>query len=342
MQMLRTLALSGAIAALGAAASAQEDMLELSVALGVIDANFNTTTASVFQLADEMGYFERHGVHVTYVALDGTPAAVAALNSGAVDLADIGIDAAIRLRAENDVPVRGFITTSIGPAFLIAGRDDIQTLADLAGRSFAVADNGSLDHTLTQAVLRASGVEEPSWVAIGAPDVRVQALAAGQVDATTVSYGTWSSIEGTAGLHVILSPDDFASDAPTMTKFVAGLESTFEEKHEAIQRFTDALLDASRALQADPGSWVEAAVAGRPDLTREALERTAQLNLTRWCVNGCMRPENVQDAIDFIYSNPEFAEVPMVAADDLVDYSFTEHSIETMGAAGGNALDARN
>jgi len=342
MQMLRTLALSGAIAALATAAAAQDDMLELTVALAVIDANFNTTSASVFRLADEQGYFERHGVHVTYVSLDGTPAAVAALNSGEVDLADISIDAAIRLRAENDVPVRGFIASSMGAAFLIAGKDDIQTLADLAGRSYAIADNGSLDHTLTQAVLRANGAEEPAWVAIGAPDVRVQALAAGQVDATTVSFGTWSSIEGTPGLHVILQPDEFSRNAPTITKFVAGLESTLEEKHEAIQRFTDALIEASRALQADPEGWVDAAAAARPDLTREALERTAQLNLTRWCINGCMNPANLQGSVDFIYSNPDFAEVPVIPADDLVDYSFTAHTLETMGAAGGDALDARN
>ncbi len=343
MQMLRSLALSGAtLAAMTGAAVAQDDMLELTVALAVIDANFNTTTASVFRLADEMGYFERHGVEVTYVSLDGTPAAVAALNSGDVDLADIGIDAAIRLRAENDVLVRGIITSSIGPAFLIAGRDEIQTLADLAGRSFAIADNGSLDHTLTQAVLRANDAEEPSWVAIGAPDVRVQALAAGQIDATTVSFGTWSSIDGTPGLHVIMTPDEFAQDAPTLTKFVAGLESTLEEKHEAIQRFTNALLEASRALQADPEGWVDAAAAARPDLTREALERTAQLNLTRWCINGCMTTDNVQSALDFIYSNPEFAGVPVVGGDDLVDYSFTTQALEELGVAGGDALDARN
>src|SRR4051794_4029870 len=80
-------------------------MLELRLA--VADDNVNPVTDSVLRLADSMGYYKAHGVHVTLVALQGTPQAVAALNSGAVDLADIAIDASIRLRAANNVALRG-------------------------------------------------------------------------------------------------------------------------------------------------------------------------------------------------------------------------------------------
>jgi len=332
-------------AALATTATAQEEeMLHLTVALAVLDANFNTTTGSIFRIADEMGYFERAGVDVEFVSLDGTPAAVAALHSGDVDLADISIDAAIRLRAENDVPVRGVIATSVGTPFLIAGKEEIATVSDLAGHSFAIADNGSLDHTLTLAVLRSLGLDPdgPAFVAIGAPDVRVQALAAGQVDATTVSYGTWSSIEGTAGLHVIMQPDEFGTHAPAMGKFVAGLESTLAEKSEAVQRFTEAMIEAARAMQADSSSWVEAAVAARPDLTRQGIEGAAAINAGRWCINGCMSEAMVTGAIDFIYANPEFAEVPVLGIGDLADLSFTTRALEDLGVAGGTGLDARN
>src|SRR5690606_3416887 len=100
---LKPLILSAAAAAAlatGAAAQNQyDDVLDLTLALGVIDANFNPTTNSVLKLAETWGYYERHGLNVEIIALDGTPQAAAALNSGAVDMADISIDVALRLRA---------------------------------------------------------------------------------------------------------------------------------------------------------------------------------------------------------------------------------------------------
>ena len=219
--VLASVAMAAGLLAWGPALA--QDPMELTVALGVDDANFNPTTASVFKLADSMGFYEKYGLKVTFVALDGTPQAVAALQADQVDLADISLDAAVRLKAANGVDIRGVVAVSTGSPFLIATKTDITSLEGLAGRSYAIADNGSLDHQLTQAVLRGKGLDPamPAYVPIGAPNVRVQALAAGQVDATTVSFGTYSSIEGTEGVHVLLPADEFSAYAPAVSKFAA-------------------------------------------------------------------------------------------------------------------------
>jgi NitT/TauT family transport system substrate-binding protein len=341
---LTTMLTSATAATLGLPGLARaEDVLELTVALGVDDANFNPTTASVFRLAKDFGFYKKYGVKVTFVALDGTPQAVAALQSGSVDVADISLDAAARLRAANNVPLKGFVAVATGSPFLIAARSDIKTLQDLAGRSFAIADNGSLDHALTQAVLRSYGIDPaaPNFVAIGAPNVRVQALASGKVDATTVSFGTYASIDGTPDVHVLLPADDFSARAPALAKFVATREETIAAKGEALQRFTNALIDAARELEAHPDRWVEAAVAARPDLTRPKLELTSKFIASRWCVNGCMNPKKPDDSVAFVYANPDFKDVPVIPSADLVDLSFTANAIKTLGAAGGTGLDAQ-
>ena len=330
-----------ALASTSIAHSQPADMLELKLALGVADTQFNLTTGSVFQLAEQFGYFEKHGVKVTIVPLEGTPQAVAALNAGAVDIADIGIDAALRLRAENDLPVRGIVATSRGAAFLIAARSDIETVEDLQGRSFAIADNGSLDHTLTQAVLRAYGADAPNFVAIGAPDVRIQALAAGRIDATTVSYGTFLSINNPPGINVLVSPDDFSERAPALAKFVAALDETIETKHEALQRFTTALMETARAMQTEPQRWVDAITVARTDLTPENIQLTSDLIQTRWCVNGCVNPDELRKAVDFAYANPDFEGVSAVAAEDIIDQSFVEGALETLGTFEGETIDQR-
>lgn len=330
--------------ALVASHAAAQDLPELSVALGVDDAGFNVTTSSVFRLAQDLGYFEKHGVEVTFVPLDGTPQAVAALQAGAVDAADISLDAAIRLRASNDIALRGVVAVSTGSPFLMAAIDEIEGPEDLAGRTYAIADNGSLDHSLTQAALQGLGLDPagPAYVAIGAPAVRVQALAAGQVEATTVSFGTYGAIEGTPGFHVIVDPTEFSQFAPAVTKFVAIGEETIAEKDDAILRFTMALMDVSRAMAADPEGWIEMATAARSDLPPEAIARNGHFLSERFCVNGCLDPAEVESSIAFIYANPEFADIPPVTADDLVSYSFVDRAMEALGTAGGTGLDARN
>jgi NitT/TauT family transport system substrate-binding protein len=328
----------------GTGAAFSPNYPELVVTLASDDEVFNPTTSSVFQLAQDMGYFDRHQVRITFVGLDGSPAAAAALQSGAVDVAHLTIDSAIRLDAANDLPVRGFLSVGTGIPFLIASRDDIATLEDLAGRSFAISDIGGLDHLLTQDVMRSFGADpdSPSFVAIGAPSVRVQALAAGQVDATTVSFGTFAAVEETPGLHVLLAPEEFATRAPAQPKFLVARDDVIEEKREAIQRFTDAIIEASRDFAEDPERWIEAATAARPDLTAENIQRIADFNASLWCVNGCMQPEMLQKSMDFIYATPDFADVPVIGLDDIVDFSFTETALEEMGVVETTGLDSRS
>jgi len=327
----------------GMAVAQTADVVELSVALAVDDAGFNVTTSSVFRLAQDLGFFEKHGVVVTYVALDGTPQAVSALLSGDVDAADIALDAAIRLTATGDLALKGIVATGTGSPFLIATRDDIASVADLAGRSYAIADYGSLDHSLTQAVLRGMGTDpaSPAYVPIGAPSVRVQALAASQVDATTVSFGTFGSIEGTEGIHVLVPPAEFSDFAPALTKFVAVRADMVEENAEALQRFTQALIDTSREMAAHPEIWVDAAAAARTDIPRPSLERTAGFLVDRWCVNGCIDPAELDASVAFVYANPDFADVPAMTAADLVDLSFTARALETLGIDTSEGFDAR-
>jgi NitT/TauT family transport system substrate-binding protein len=339
-----TLAGAALVVLAGTGAAFAQDFPELTVTLATDDNVFNPTTSSVFQLAEDFGFYDKHQVKINFVGLDGTPLAAAALQSGDVDVAHISIDAAIRLDAGNDLPVRGFLSVGSGIPFLIASKSEITSLGELEGRSFAISDIGGLDHALTQAVLRSFGLdpELPDFVAIGAPSVRVQALAVDRVDATTVSFGTYAAVEDTPGIHVLLPADEFASRAPALPKFLVVREDRIEEKREALQRFTNAIMDASREFASNPESWIEAAVERRPDLDRDSIERTAGLNSTMWCVNGCLKPDTLKASMDFAYSNPDFSDVPLIGVDDVVDFSFTDAALEKFGVAETAGLDRRN
>ena len=61
---------------------------------------------------------------------------------------------------------------------MIVGKTSIGSVEELNGKTFAIAQVGSQDHQLSSKVLAAKGVPEDSinYVAIGAPNVRAQAL----------------------------------------------------------------------------------------------------------------------------------------------------------------------
>ena len=337
-RLLITIALGLAVIAPATTARAQ-DMLELKLATADVD--YNPTTDSVLKLAARLGIYEKHGVKVEIVPLEGSPQVVAALNSGAVDLGDISIESAIRLRAENDIPIKGLVAGTLGAPFLIATKTEITAVDELVGKSFAISDTGGLDHTLTQMVLKSSGVaaDGPSYVAVGAPAARVQALAAGKVDATTASYGTFLAVADTPGIHILVQPEDFSAATPGLSKFVAALDTTITNKHEALQRFVDALVETSRLYAANPDQWVSAMAEVRDDLPKPTLEKTAAFLTDRWCVYGCLNAHELEKTVAFVYSNAEFKDIKAIPSEDLVDRQFIAKAIETLGPVAGEAVD---
>src|SRR5690606_38134213 len=109
-------------------------------------------------------------------------------------------------------------------------------------------------------------------VPLGQPDVRAQALAAGQIDATTVSIGVWSSLPDTTGLHVIVDTDAYYAAAPVVNKVNIVLAETLETRGEEVDAVVRALIRASRDVAADPSLWVAFMQEARPDVDVATLE----------------------------------------------------------------------
>ena len=127
---------------------------------------------------------------------------------------------------------------------------------------------------------------------------------------------------------------------PRQTKFIAALEPTIAAKHDALQAFADAIIDASRQFDTNPAPWIEAMGKARDDLTADNLTTaTAKFLTGRWCVNGCMSTEKVGRTVDFLLDQGfcRGQETPAVA--DIIDQSFATKSIATSGAYAGASID---
>ncbi len=290
---------------------------------------------SVMDLAEQLGYFAKEGVEVELVRVQQTPSAVAALMAGEGDMANISVDAALQLVARDQMKLKAVVSPNKSLPFLIAGKSSVGTPAGLNGKSFGVGRVGSLDHSLSTKVLRSKGADPDKidFVAIGQPNVRAQALAAGQIDATTMSIGVWLSLADKNGLEVLVSPDDYFAAAPVLNKVNVVTDEVLKNKGDQVAAVVRALVKASRDFANHPELWVDAMAVARPDVSRSNLELLAKSFVGSWSVNGGLNRDELQATVDWTYSSPDFKDLRKVSLDEWVDLSVIEGVLKSEGVA---------
>lgn len=327
----RRLAVAGVVGAVMAAAPASAQFR-----LVVVEPTTPLVLNSVMWLADQLGYYEREGVDVELIPVTDTPTAVAALLAGEGDMANVSLTAALSLVAQDLLGIKAVTSPDKFLPFSIVGDSSIHTVADLAGKTFGVASIGSLDYTLTNIVLEAMGVDPSTvtFIPIGPPPARGTALLAGQINATTMSVGTFLGLGDTSTLNVVVPVDEFLAHAGILNKVNIVPDEVLAERRDEVVAVVTALVKASRDFAADPNTWVEAMVIARPDYDRANLEILAQQFRGAWSVNGGMDLATIEAGVTAAYGTQDLAGLPMVDIDTWVDFTIADDAV---AAAGGVA-----
>lgn len=288
---------------------------------------------SVIWLAKDLGLYQREGLDIELIEFQGTPLAIAALISGDIDVGNVSTSEVIRLTALKSVALRAIHSPDARLYFLIAAREETKTVQALAGKTFAVARLGSVDHTQSMLTLKALGVNPASLtvLAMGAPPTRAQALVAGRIDATSMSVGTWVSIQREAGVKILVDHNTFFENATVVEKVNAATAKVIEEKPEQLRRFTAAIVKAARHFADNQEAWV-AAITKR----RSKLERADAVNLwngfkTSWAVNGLMNFDSYKKTADFHYQTAAFEKVPKIEVGEWTDSRFLDDVLKESG-----------
>jgi NitT/TauT family transport system substrate-binding protein len=278
---------------------------------------------SVMDLALQGGYFERAGVDVELVRVQQTPMAMIALQSGEGEMANVAVDALLQIIAQGAADLRAVTSPNKSLPFLIAAQTGIATPADLAGKRFGVGRIGSLDHSLSMKVLADSGVDTDKLeiLTLGQPNVRAQALLAGQVDATTMSIGTYTALPDRKGINILVDVDAYYKAAPVVSKVNAVSTKTLQTRGPEVQAVIEALTLASRDFASNPASWVEAMVKARPDVARTDLETLGTAFAGSWSTNGGLEKSELEYTADWIYQGEDFKALPKVPLDQWVDFA---------------------
>lgn len=288
---------------------------------------------SVFDLALREGYFTREGVEVEFVRVQQTPMALAALGAGEGEMANVGTDALLMQVVRGADDLRAVGSTDKALPFLIARRAGVA----LDGARYGVGRVGSVDHVLSMRVLEGQGVavEGLQILPLGQPPVRAQALLAGEIDATTMSIGTWLALPSHDGLEVVVDPAAYRAAVPVVTKVNAVTQAVLEDRGDDLQAVLAALTLAARDFAAKPETWVDAMARARPDVSRATLEELSVAYAKAWSVNGGVQRQELEETAAWMFDTEDFAGLTPPAMAQWVDFVPMDAVLARIGTAEG-------
>lgn len=153
-------------------------------------------------LAKQLGYFDAQGLDVTLIDEASGQSSEDQVLAGQVDAGSGSYNHTIELQAAGkNMECVVQLDIAPGEAEVVSTKEatSITTPADLAGKNLGVTELGSGTQTLTQAILKKSGVDPTNahYVPVGAGDTFIAAMQQGRIDAGMTTEPTISRLVST-------------------------------------------------------------------------------------------------------------------------------------------------
>jgi NitT/TauT family transport system substrate-binding protein len=143
-------------------------------------------------LAKEAKIYEKHGLDVELILVRGSGQTSAAILGGSLFAAPVAVpQVMMALLAGADLVNIAHTVPGVQSKLLVG--QDIKRPEDIKGKRIATSALGSLGDFLFKYIIRKNGMDpirDVTWLSIGTPPERLQALASGRVDAADLSYPT--------------------------------------------------------------------------------------------------------------------------------------------------------
>lgn len=309
----------GAILPATAITAQEDELVEISIA-------YMPNFASVYDIITGIngGFFEEEGLKVNLVEFADGPTIIAAMESGSIDIGNIGPGAHV-LPIQDRAEIIGF--AHLGNADEVLGRTDkgVSTLEDLAGKKIASASGTSAEQilllTLEEAGLTLDDVEIVDMDA----SAIVTAMISGSIDAAATWSPNTTAIKNELGDDVVMLSNNarYAEDFPsissyavtpgyvdenqaTVEKFLRGLykAANYRSKNmdEVVQWVADQLAvdPASVESQINDGDWKTAA--DQLELVESgALETYYTSQQENFIAGGRLTEEERRDATEYVH-----------------------------------------
>ncbi len=241
MQIMMLIVLVISLVGCGAAKESSSDKEGSSEALAPLKVTLPTWTGyGPLFLAQEKGFFEKHGVQVELSIIEGLAERKQALAGGKVDGMATALDVQVTMAAAGiPMEVVWLLDDSYGGDGIIA-KEGINSVADLKGKQVAFSQ-GSTSHLLILTALKQAGLTDKDiqMVEMSAGDAGA-AFVAGKVDAA-VTWEPWLSKASQANGKVLLS----TVDLPGIIIDTVGFKKEIvDQRPDDIKAFVAAMAEA--------------------------------------------------------------------------------------------------
>ncbi|PRP85466.1 hypothetical protein PROFUN_06835 [Planoprotostelium fungivorum] len=239
------------------------------------------TTIGTLSITTQENFFAAAGLNsVCTVNVPNSVAAYQYLANGTVDLLTGSIDNTLNRVFNRLQNVTALALTDLGPDYIIAGANGVNSIADLRGKSVIVDAVNSGFAYLIQSILLSNGLvlnKDYTFVAVGSTPLRYAALLKGQANNQTVyaslltyPYSGYLQFANRTDLKVIARASDYISTYAASSLNVQTSSLQNATKVELYTRYLTAYVLTSNLL-ADPNN------AGRiiNDLARDLNVSTA-------------------------------------------------------------------
>jgi NitT/TauT family transport system substrate-binding protein len=196
-----------------------------------------------FWITKEAGLFEKNGLDVTMIYVDGGSKATQALMSGDMPIAQVGGNAPVvaRLRGADITLTAGLLNVL---AYSMVVAPEIKKPEDLKGKKLSVSRFGSNSDYATRKILLKWGLKPDVDVAVlqipGGQPARMAAIQSKVVHGM-VAQPPVTNLARKLNLNIIAEPEDFGGAYPTT--LVASRASYIRDKRDTMRKFNRALLE---------------------------------------------------------------------------------------------------
>jgi NitT/TauT family transport system substrate-binding protein len=284
-------------------------------------------------VADEMGFFAKHGIKFEEVYVKGDANSMRALLAKQSLVGGVGPTTMFSALSEG-AKVKVIVASQPVVDYHIIARKGVATkLSEFPGLTMASAGPMDLTTEIPKMVLRKNGVDPKSvkFQQVGSHAARLQAVIAGRVQATMINT-LYTTIGYRGGDINIITPVALEFPGLGYTYLAVREESLANaETRKALKGFVQGTIEGARFIMDNPVKAADVMHNILPDVDKDILvEVIGRLNATKvWGVNGGVDPEVTEFTVKVQMEMGGLKK--KLTAKDVLDRSLVEEVLAVIG-----------
>lgn len=258
------------------------------------------------------------GINVKQIYVEDGPTAVQTVVRGdAQIITNVAANAGV-LAIEEGANIKMLAAPQL-MTWSLASTPDIETIPELDGKEIAVHSETSFTRTVAESFAREYDMS-PNIIYVPGSEVRAQALANGEIDATIIDLSDIARLEQVApgSFNILATLGETLGDILSAPMFIDS--EWAEENPDIAVKVAEAVILGLRKLNDDPDYALQLAQEALPEEDPAVLETLVNQYIERglWPPNGVMNEETANATLQFYFENDQIDVDPATA--DLSKY----------------------